>query len=349
MRILFLTLYPEPAASPRYRVTQFLPYLRQHGVECTVAEAVSPEVYTRSLDPARRGRAWRYHAHETLRRVSQLLRARRYDVVFVQKTLLSAPLRGLSRLLEARAKTFVYDLDDAVHLAPPHRLPARWSFLEDPEQIKRLFQSAALVLAGNRWLADAAHEAGAARVEEFPTVVDTDRFRPSPLPATYCVGWIGGPSTTPHLEIAAQALNRLQGARLCFVGADPARNPCPSAKLRTWSLGREVVDLQGFSAGIMPLPDTDWVRGKCGLKALQYMACGRPCVASPVGVVSDMIADGHDGYWAASPEEWEEKLGRLCDPKLCGDMGRAARATVEARYALKTAAPRLLELLESIR
>ena len=335
------------AASPRYRIEQFLPYLRAHGLRCTVASAVTEREYRERSGTARPVRPFWYHAKETPRRVVQLLCARRYDVVVVQKAIASAYVRGLHALLRANAKRLVYDIDDAVHLRAPHALRAPWSAFEDRDQVRRVFASADLVLAGNAWLRA---EAGALakRAELFPTVVDTERFAPGartggPLVA----GWIGGPSTTPHLECAG-ALDAIAGVTLRCVGADPGRVPWPSAEVRPWRYETEVDDVRSFSIGIMPLPKDEWSRGKCALKALQYMACGVPCVATPYGAALDVIERGATGLFADSPEEWRAAIERLHDPVERARLGDAGRAAVESRYSLQTAAPRLAQLLESV-
>ncbi len=99
----------------------------------------------------------------------------------------------------------------------------------------------------------------------------------------------------------------------------------------------------------MPLPDNPWSRGKCGLKALQYMALGIPTVCSDVGVNADIIRDGDNGFLAATEEEWVEKLRRLLrSAQLRQQLGRAGRATVEARYAAQVQAPRVYRILESV-
>jgi len=349
VRVLFLTLYPDVAASPRLRAAQFVPYLESHGVRCTVACPLTPDELAVLTGPGRTGRPFWYHARETGRRLRQILDAARYDVVFVQKALMTAYVRGLPELLRARARRLVYDLDDAVHLAPPHPLGRPWSILEDRAQIRKMLGMADLVLAGNAWLKSAAVAAGG-RAVLFPTVVDTDRFVPAvQAPDAYRIGWVGNPSTTICLEPAAEALASVADAEVCLVGGDPARMAWSGPVVhRPWSLDSEVEDLRGFSVGIMPVPRQEWMRGKCALKALQYMACGIPCVASPFGAVLDFLRHGQNGLFAATTAEWRDAFERLRDPALRRRLGAAGRATVERRYALRDAAPRLLELLDTV-
>lgn len=347
MRALFLTLYPESVASPRYRVHQFLPYLRAHGVECDVSCPFTTDEFIRLRAKAANGRARSYHLHEARVRAWQILHARRYDVVFLQKAVMSAYVRGFASQLRLRARRLIYDIDDAVHLAPPNALPVRWQRIEEPDQALTLLETADLVLAGNAWLRDAALAAGG-RAEVFPTVVDTDRFIPvARKDGKFVIGWIGGTSTSDHLAPLAEVLNGLDGAEVRLIGANPVRAAIEKAWHRPWTLDTEVREVQGFSVGIMPLPRTDWARGKCALKALQYMACGVPCVATPFGAVLDIIRDGENGLFAETLEEWRAALERLRDPELRRRLGDAGRRTAEEKYSLKAAAPKLLAILEA--
>ncbi len=162
------------------------------------------------------------------------------------------------------------------------------------------------------------------------------------------MGWIGGPSTCENLNPIADVLSGLERAQVRIVGADPDRVAVEGAEHRPWSLASEVVDLQSFTVGLMPLPKDEWSRGKCALKAIQYMACGVPCVATPYGAVRDIIKHEQNGLFADSPAEWKNALERLRDPSLRARLGEAARETVETRYSLASAAPRMHELLESV-
>ena len=348
MRVLFLTLYPDSAASPRYRVAQFLPYLRAHGVECTVAPAVDARVWQRFTGPDRTERAFWYHAHELPRRVAQLAGARPYDIVFLQKAIMSAYVRGMPTLLRVNARRIIYDIDDAVHLTPPHPLRGPWRALEDRAQVAAIMRMASLTLAGNSWLCRETERLGG-RAALFPTVVDTNRWHPAAAPATaYRLGWIGSPSTTPTLDAIAPLLARLPEAEVVLVGADAQRVHCPGAVVAPWTHDTEVAMVQQFAVGLMPQTEDEWTRGKCALKALLYMACGVPCVATPHGAACDLIEDGVNGFLAGTPEAWRTALESLRDPALRARMGEAARETVTARFALNVAEPQLLAHLKGL-
>lgn len=349
MQALFLTLYPESTASSRYRVSQFVPFLSQFGIECTIAAALSDVQYARYKRPGAYFGALRYHLTELSRRVGQLVKAGRYDVVVVQKALLSVYLKGMPALLRRYARRIVYDIDDAVHLVSPNPVPLYWRWWEDKEQILKIFGMSDLVLAGNHWLKTEAERCGA-RAVLFPTVVDTERFVPVAhgTAEPYTVGWLGSPSTTPSLSVIGADLSLLENVRLVLMGADPSKVSWEKAEIVPWSLESEVPSVQRLSVGLMPLERSDWSRGKCGLKAIQYMACGVPCVATPFGAALDIIRHGETGLFADSAQEWIHAIERLRDPVLRRQMGEAARADVEKRFSLKKAIPEMATWLNAV-
>ncbi len=348
MRVLFLTLYPGNAASPRYRVLQFLPFLQANGVHCTVAAPLNETEWQSFTGPQRSRRPFWYHAHETPRRLMQILSGRRYDAVFLQKAIMTAYLRGMPGLLRCSARRLIYDVDDAMHLAPPHPLRPPWRLLEDRGQIERILSAADLVLAGNPWLSAQARRF-AGRVECFPTVVDTERFSPpADTSESFRIGWIGSPGTTPSLNLIAGVLESCPNGDLSLIGADPAQLRVRQDAVRPWTFETEVDEIRRFSVGLVPQFKDDWTRGKCALKALLCMACGVPCIATPFGAVLDFIRDGENGFLAEGPEEWQAAIERLREPGLRNRIGEAARATVEERYSLRAAAPRLLAWLREL-
>ena len=124
--------------------------------------------------------------------------------------------------------------------------------------------------------------------------------------------------------------------------------PGVDVRIEPWSLAREVALFNTCDIGVYPLTDDEWSRGKCGFKAIQFMACGVPVIASPVGVNRDIIEDGVNGFLAATPDEWVAKLARLlAEPALRARFAEAGRCTVEQRYSLRVNAPRVAETLRA--
>lgn len=352
MKVGFLTLATEGGASPRHRVYQYVPWLERAGIRCTVLPAVSAGTSRRFYGKGTGLANAVYQGIELSRRLAQLARVSRFDVVVVQKALLTVGIRGLDRLTRL-ARRRVVDVDDAVHLGPPHRLPGWLRLLEDTDQPARMMAGAERVVAGSEALAAAVRRLNP-RVSVIPTSVDTDRFRPAWRRGngTPVIGWIGSPSTAPYLEILREVLPRLARRHrfvLRVVGAQAPDLPGVAVEAHPWDPDREVADLQGFDIGIMPLPDTPWTRGKCGLKAVQYLAVGTPAVCSPVGAAPEIVRNGREGFLSRTEEEWEETLSALlADPDLRLGLGAAGRTRAEERYSVRANARLLARILEDV-
>jgi glycosyltransferase involved in cell wall biosynthesis len=292
-------------------------------------------------------------AAATLRggQIMQALRLARlapaYDVTLVQRMLLPASLR---RLLAARARALVFDCDDAIYTSAEGDAPG--SHWLAPRAVR---WAAMLASARTVTVATAALEARARRLQPRTVIVespvDTDRYRPvlSGRAPGVVIGWIGSPATSRYLAPILPILRRLAAhhpaVRVELVGADP-RLEGDGVRVRTWSLETEVSDLQAFDIGVMPLPDDEWTRAKAGYKVLQYMACGIPSVASPIGAGPSLVRPGESGWLAADDGAWHEALTRLiADPAARGRMGSAARERVEAKHSLRVWTPRLQAVL----
>jgi len=352
-RLLFLATHPREAASTRYRVLAYFPALERAGYRLDFHPFFASQDLASLYRPGR----WLDKLSLVIR--GAIHRARRlrpgvYDLVFVHRELFPLGLGLFLRRLVRVGVPVVYDYDDAMFL-PQRQDRGLLGKLETPSTVNALLRLSDRVIAGNPHLATYARRFNS-RVELISTPVDTRLFFPrdSAEPEPVCtIGWIGSPSTAKYLRGLRPVFERLAQShsfRVKVVGAGPplAFGTLPVVNL-PWILNREAEEFRTSDIGVYPLWDDEWSRGKSGFKAIQFMASGVPVVASPVGINSEIIQDGVNGFLAASEQEWTDKLARqIEDPALRLKFASAGRRTVEERYSLAQAAPRFLQVIRNV-
>jgi hypothetical protein len=352
MRVLALTKYGTLAASTRQRFLQYEPHLRAAGIELHV----SPLLDNDYLAPLLRG-------HETSlppilrgywQRFLQLWNARQYDLLWVHCEYFPY-LPGWVEIASSKlgGKPIVYDYDDAIfHIYDRNRSPLIRTMLAG--KLEPLLRRVSACLCGNAYLRDYAAQFCDDCII-LPTVVDTDAYRPAARKSgaqPIVIGWIGSPSTWENVQPLLPLLEQVcreQGTIVRAIGAGSAAKAdmFPGLELIEWNESSEARDLAGLDIGIMPLLDLPFQRGKSGYKLIQYMACGLPVIASPIGVNEEIVRDGSNGFLADDLEQWRSALLRLIeDSELRETLGRAGREIAEHDYSLKAHAPRLIEVLQ---
>lgn len=352
MKVTILSRYGRAGASSRLRMFQYAAHLSALGLDSTPAPFFDDSYlagrYEGRISLCSSARAY-------IRRIRQLRRAREGNLAWLEKEALPWLPWLIEQSLLPSGIPLVVDFDDAIfHQYDLHSSATVRLILGN--KLDKLMASAALVTAGNRYLADRAIAAGASRVEIVPTVVDLTAYtpRPAPLPgASPRIGWIGSPST--WTEYVRPILPMLIGvaettrARLLAVGAGRAAEAHQRLDIQPWTEDSEVSRIHEMDIGIMPLSDTPWARGKCGYKLIQYMACGLPVVASPIGVNAEIVEHGVNGFIATTEGQWRAALGTLlADAELRNRMGAAGRRKIEENYSLQSWGPRVARLLHSV-
>lgn len=338
IRLLGLSLYGPLAASARHRLLQYVPGLAREGIELRVDHLLGDEYLRRRFSGA--PLPWGDIAAAACRRLVELGKLARFQCAMVYGELFPLMPGQMERMLLRRP--YIYDFDDAFYLKYRRGRPAvmRWAL---GRKFDAVIAGASAVTAGNAVLADFAGARNPATLR-LPTVVDTDRVRPmrGTRNDRLTVGWIGSPSTAPYLGAIVEPLSRVAAEkplRLVVIGGKAPDIPGAEVVELPWSEQSEVELMNRFDIGVMPLPDDDWARGKCAFKLIQYMACGVPVVASPVGANVDVVGS-ESGILAANAQEWAEALRRLRDdPPLARRMGDAGRARIEQHYSLQRNLP----------
>jgi len=352
MKVIAYTKYDREAASTRQRLLQYIPAFGAAGIQVGFRPLLS-DAYVRSLvsgeRPSRRDIVLAY-----AQRWRQLHAPHDADLIWVYAELFPwLPANG-ERLAFRPGLPVVYDMDDAFFV-PYDENPRATMRRTLGGKLRPLIRGASACTCGNAHLAEYARPL-CPRTLIVPTVVDTDRYVPverrsDPVPT---IGWIGSPSTWPQLAPLLPLLSELSGegrARIKVIGAGAkaAATSVPGMNVVPWSEATEIGDVQAMDIGIMPLTDDLFVRGKSGYKLIQYMACGLPVIASPIGVNREIVHHGVNGFLAGSPDEWRSALDQLLgDSDLRRRMGAAGRRRAVERYSLASQAPRLIELFRLV-
>jgi len=348
VKVLLLSRYGPLGASSRVRFLQYVPYFESKNIEITVKPLLS-DIYLKALYNS--GSCWYEVFKGYAARLVALLTVRRFDVVIIEKELFPFMPAIAERFIHRMGVPYVVDYDDALfHRYDRHTNP--WVRRLLSQKIDIVMRYSCCVTAGNQYLADRAKKAGATNVAIIPTVVDAEHYLPKQASASdqLTVGWIGTPQTSRYLQPLLpvfESLHREYAVRFVAVGADANDFEGSPIEIWPWSEASEVESVQQFDVGIMPLVDSPWERGKCGYKLIQYMACGVPVVASPVGVNREIVKEGNNGMLADTTEDWHKALSEMLRrgrPRL-DEMGKTGREIVVDWYSLQVQAPRLVSVL----
>lgn len=340
MKILGLISSENDPAS-RTRIKQYKKEFASHNV------SLSPRYFTplRDDDPSK----WMYRLRKitgvsewrisnffkTIGRLSLLQQQKKYDMVWENRLLLPHH----SYLERKIKKPLVFDYDDAIWIN------------EGEKQVQRVIAKSALVFAGNEYLAEYGSKFNK-NIHIIPTTVDTESLYPqSKINETFTIGWIGTKCNFPFLEIIRQPIIDFlsQNFDSKFVVVSSEKPPQfkfdeKQVCFSTWSAENENSLINQFSIGVMPLPDNEYTRGKCSYKMLQYMACGKPVIVSPVGMNQKILSEDEVGFAATEEQQWLDLFLRLKNENtIRKSLGKNARMVVEEKYSIKKYAPIILE------
>lgn len=341
MRIAVFTKYGNLAASTRQRFEQYIPYLRNEGFELEFFPLLE-NGYISETFSGNRANAFRV-ARSYLSRIWHLLSKRHYDVIWVQYELFPYLPGIFESFTKLSGISVVFDFDDAIfHQYDSHKKLFVRHFLG--KKLAPILRSADLAMCGNAYLANYARQY-CTNVEIIPTVVDLLKFQPASNVQTPPddIGWIGSPSTwnfvKPFLPVF-QDVCQSRSSQFRVVGAGAAAKDLAFVNNIQWREMDEISQIQNMRVGVMPLDNSPFARGKCGYKLIQYMACGIPVIASPVGVNQTLVEHGVNGYLAETSTEWRDALERLLsDPQLCLQMGKAGRQKIVEHYSIQVTGP----------
>lgn len=353
MRILFWVPYPTEGASNRYRVEQYLPYLKEAGIKYSLKAFWGDAAYRILYKKGYNIQKIFFFAMGTLSRFIDLLAIARYDIVFVHREAYPVGPAFLEAIVSFLKKPIIFDFDDAIFLAAPSRPNAFIERFKRPDKIAHIIKMSRHVIAANRHLADFALLYNRS-VSIIPTPIDMDTFCPHSAGShdydKVVIGWMGSVTSQPLLDTLKDVFRRISkrfpDVVFKIVGGEFFVDGLSNIVNKPWALNEEIEDLRGFDIGIMPMPSMEWAKAK-GFKAILYTAMGIPCVCPPIGMNTEVITDGVNGFLVSTDDEWVDKLSLLIeDAGLRRRLGEAGIKIAEERYSLRANAPKFLEVLK---
>lgn len=353
-KILFLVPYPEgESPSQRFRFEQYYQILEKAGFQYQVQSFWDVKTWKILYQPGQKIRKGLGFISGIFRRLKILTILLKFDFVFIHRETIPLGPPWLEWLIVLMQKKIIYDFDDAIWLPNTSEENELAATLKWHRKVNTICTWSYRISCGNLYLCDYAFKFNR-NVAYNPTTIDTDHVHnpvlfPRETSTGIVIGWTGSHSTLPYLESITPLLNELTDlypmVSILVIADRPPESGLKNLIFKKWSLETEIRDLAMMDIGIMPLPDDPWTRGKCGFKALQYMAMEIPTVASPVGINTTIIDHGINGFLASTTEEWKKLLEKLIlSPELRISVGKEGREKVTRNYSVRSNSASFLAL-----
>ncbi len=338
----------------RFRFEHFIPALEAAGYEIIFSNIIDEKddeiLYSHANYFAKLKIVIKSFRH----RLRDIKIAKSCNLIFIYR---EAFMLGTTYFEKRLAKTgvpIIYDFDDSIWLNDTSEGNKNLAWLKKTEKTADICQLASLVTVGNQYLANYAKQHNE-NIFILPTTINTNYHKPTESIKTtdkICIGWTGTTTTLKHYDTALPVLKKLKqkyGDKVYFkviVNSDLWTRDL-EVKLVKWSKENEIQELCEFDIGIMPLPDDAWSKGKCGFKGLQCMGLEMPVIMSPVGVNTNIVEHGVNGFLANSEEEWFDILCSLIeDSYLRKRVGLAGRKSVEENYSVESWTNPFIEIID---
>jgi glycosyltransferase involved in cell wall biosynthesis len=355
-RILYIAPHrPERSPGQRFRFEQFIPFFEENGYNITYSNILSQKD-----DQYFYGKGnYLYKIYIVLKsffiRLGNVVNSSKYDVVIVYREAWFLGSTFFEKWLSKRKTPMVFDFDDSIWLNDTSEANQNLKWLKKPEKTGKICHYANLVIVGNGYLAKYAQQYNPNTLV-VPTTIETNFYKSSQKnngnPVN--IGWIGSYTTIKHFKEAIPVLKAIKDkykdkVMVSIIVDKPLYDNNLKINHIPWSKALELENLDKIDIGIMPLPNNQWTKGKCGFKGIQYMAMGKPTIMSPVGVNTEIIHHGENGLLADTKAEWIEQLCTLIEnPELRKELGNKGRQTIEESFSVDSQKTKFLEALEKL-
>jgi glycosyltransferase involved in cell wall biosynthesis len=353
--ILLVCPYPENTApGQRLKYEQYLEYFRRNGYRVSVSPFFEPSFYNILYTPENYprkiiGTLWGY-----AKRSLQILRLPFYDGIYVFLYVTPFGSAFFERLYRLFSRRMIYDIDDLAFMGRTTKYNSLVARFRGPSKYFYLMSAADHVITCTPYL-DSTVRKYNSRTTDISSTINTDKYVPIENYANdhkLVLGWSGSHSTVPYLRLLEPVLRRLREQydfKLLVIGTSSFDIDGIDVEAIPWNESTEVRDLRRIDIGLYPLPNEEWVLGKSGLKALQYMALGIPTLATAIGTNFRVMENNVSGFLVESDDEWLTQLANLLrEPDLRRRIGQSGRDRVQRYYSVHANEPVYLGIFEGV-
>lgn len=355
--ILVICPYPEGLSpAQRLKYEQYFDYLRENGYSIKVCPFVSHRLWSILYKPGRFVEKFLWTILGFIKRLLLIPVIPFYDGIYIHKFAVPFGFAFFERIYPALNSKFIYDIDDMIHLSHSSRANSFTKWFKNPSRITTLLKKARHVITCTPTLDNFAKIFNR-NTTDISSTINTDLYHPvnsyenkpgNPI----TLGWSGSHSTEEYLKLLQQVLIRVsavRNVRLLVIGSGQFRMSGIETESIQWKSSSEVADLQRIDIGLYPLPESPWIYGKSGLKALQYMALGIPAIATAIGANFRVIENGKSGLLVKSEDDWFNAIIHLIDhPEDRRSLGIEGRKRVEQFFSVKANRDLYLKIFDEV-
>jgi L-malate glycosyltransferase len=356
-KILIICPFPyDVAAGQRLKYEQYLDHWKENGYNITLSCFLDDKAWKIVYKPGNYSEKILGALRGHIKRMRDIFRVRNYDLVYVHQWVTPLGTSFFERLFRMLSKNLVYDIEDNVLIEKNSELNPFIKTLKSTGKTVHLLKTADHVISSSPFLNDQCLSINDKKACTFiSSSIDTNRFLPVNSYSNdhkLVIGWTGTFSSKVYLDLLRDVfveLSKRCDFRLRVIGNFDYEFPEIDLEVIRWTKENEVRDMQGIDIGVYPLFQNEWVLGKSGLKAIQYMAFGLPVVATNVGTTPIIIQHLENGCMVKSEEEWVDTLENLINnPNLRLKLGKAARKTVLNKYSKDVIKLQYLSILNKL-
>lgn len=355
-RIVVVCPHPEGVApGQRLKYEQYFQHFRKNGFEIIVKPFMSNRFWDIVYKKGNFLEKIFWTLYGYMRRIALLPFLPFYDGVYLFLNVTPFGLPVLERLYIMLNPYVIYDIDDLVFLGNTSKVNKIISLLKRPEKYTYLLQHAKHVIVCTPYLKKFALERNS-HVTDISSTINTDAYIPVNAYSndkTLVVGWSGSHSTLKYFYLLKDVLLELRkqyNFKILIFGVQECNIDGLDIEVVPFHETLEVFTLQRLDIGLYPLPlNEEWVYGKSGLKALQYMALGIPTIATSIGANLRIIENNVSGVLVISMDEWYSAIEALLnEPQMRKKIGLNGNKTVIAEYSIDANKDTYLEILQSV-